>query len=139
MSRFASRLSDISEVQKSAESELNEKIAKAEESRSNFQTERATHEAGISFSRERIEKIDEETAEIRSILENASQNTNKYNRKKKQEKAIQDEFDKVDWDSVGENLEKELEDLKNKKVEIEEIIETAESNEEPAKRFLLRI
>ena len=56
---------------------------------------------------------------------------------KKKEKIIQDDFDKVDWDSEGEKLENELEKLKSRKFEIEHIIETAENNEETAKRFNL--
>merc|ERR1712227_615471 len=134
--RFSSRLSDIAEAQKTAERDSNSKLESVEKTRSEVQTEKAKHEAGITFCRERIEKIDEESSEIKSILENASQNTNKYNRMKKKEKTIQDDFDKVDWDSEGEKLESDLEKLKSRKFEIEHVIETAENNEETAKRKL---
>lgn len=56
---------------------------------------------------------------------------------KKKEKIIQDDFDKVDWDSEGAKLENELEKLKSRKLEIEHIIESAENNEETAKRLSL--
>jgi len=117
--------------------DFSENLEKSESQKSKVQADRAGFDAEMKFKKRRIEEILSEESELNSIIENASQNSAKFNRMKKKENILSEEYQKVDWEEKGNQIDKNINKRNSQKDEAAQRIEELEAEEENSKMYVL--
>lgn len=133
LERFNHQISEFETLKQTEVTQFNENISESESAKSDLQNTRATLEAELKVKKNRINEIKSEESEYQSIIDNASQNSERFNRFKKQERALNKAYEEVDWDEEGNKIDENVEKVKSQYEKFNISIEKLEKGEEAAK------